>query len=125
MAHMKKDMTDVWNSFILDLEAYLEQIHNAGVDAFAKVLPVTASKGEDDLKLATNPHSALQTLVDLLHHHKELALYGVDKAIEDFKSEVSWLQTEAFSPVRMAFIGMYMEDTYHAANLDSGELIYS
>ncbi|KAJ4302860.1 hypothetical protein N0V90_001751 [Kalmusia sp. IMI 367209] len=65
-------------------------------------------------------HSALQVLTATLPHRKDLVLYGIEGAIEDFRAGLSTLQTDALSFLQTAFIGQLMESTYRAASMETG-----
>ncbi|KAF2194396.1 hypothetical protein K469DRAFT_495226, partial [Zopfia rhizophila CBS 207.26] len=120
MEGMKGDMSAVWDSFAVDLEAHLERINGAVVQAFGNVLRVALSTAANEPGAANNTRSAMRTLATTLRHRKDLTLYGIEKACESFHSELSSLHTDAFSSIRTAFIGKLMENTYHAANLEYG-----
>jgi hypothetical protein len=117
---MKGDMSAVWDSFAVDLEAHLERI-NGVVQAFGNALSVALSTGANEPDAANNTRSAMRTLAATLRHRKELTLYGIEKASESFHSELSSLHTDTFSSIRTAFIGKLMENTYHAANMEYGK----
>ncbi|RYO81753.1 hypothetical protein DL764_009715 [Monosporascus ibericus] len=106
--------------FALDLEAHLERINGAVVQAFNNVLRVALSTGTNEPGAANNTRSAMRTLAATLRHRKDLTLYGIEEASESFHSELSSLHTDAFSSIRTAFIGKLMENTYHAANMEYG-----
>ncbi|RYP50632.1 hypothetical protein DL768_003914 [Monosporascus sp. mg162] len=120
MEGMKSDMSAVWDSFAVDLEAHLERINGVVIQAFDKVLRVVLSTGTNEPGAANNTRSAMRTLAATLRHRKDLTLYGIEKAGESFHSELSSLRTDAFSSIRTAFIGKLMENTYHAANMEYG-----
>jgi hypothetical protein len=121
MEGMKGDMSAVWDSFAVDLEAHLERINGAVVQAFGNVLRVALSTGANEPGAANNTRSAMRTLAATLHHRKDLTVYGIENASESFHSELSSLHTDAFSSIRTAFIGKLMENTYHEANMEYGK----
>jgi hypothetical protein len=121
MEGMKGDMSAVCDSFAVDLEAHLERINGAVVQAFDNVLRVALSTGANEPGAANNTRSAMRTLAAILHHRKDLTLYGIEEASESFHSELSSLHTDAFSSIRTAFIGKLMENTYHEANMEYGK----
>ncbi|RYO90874.1 hypothetical protein DL766_001625 [Monosporascus sp. MC13-8B] len=120
MEGMKGDMSAVWDSFAVNLEAHLERINGAVVQAFDNALRAALSTGANEHGAANNTRSAMQSLAATLCHRKDLTLYGIEEASESFHSELSSLHTDAFSSIRTAFIGKLMENTYHAANMEYG-----
>lgn len=123
MEGMKGDMSAVWDSFAVDLEAHLERINGAVVQAFDSILRIALSTGANEPGAANNTRSAMRTLAATMHHRKDLTLYGIERAGESFHSELSSLHTDAFSSIRTAFLGKLMENTYHAANMEYGKPI--
>ncbi|RYP01347.1 hypothetical protein DL765_010864 [Monosporascus sp. GIB2] len=120
MEGMKSDMSAVWESFVVDLEAHLERINGAVVQAFDNILGVALSTGANEPDAANNTRSAMRTLAATLRHRKDLTLSGIEEASEIFHSKLSSLHADAFSSIRTAFIGKLMENTYHAANMEYG-----
>ncbi|KAI0616311.1 hypothetical protein TUN199_11698, partial [Pyrenophora tritici-repentis] len=143
--HMKTDMVNVWTNLALDLEVRVQDLLGAIADAFENVLGIVSSQDEadsnvtsemstsksswlDSYRLQITDHSLgratvheplyLQTLFETLNHRKDLALYGTEDAIEEFHDKLLELKTDALAPVQTAFIGRYMQDTYHAANME-------
>jgi hypothetical protein len=123
MQHMKNDMTNVWTNVTVGLETHLERLVEAIDDAFENVLPIVMSQDAAKSDVANIPRSVAQTFVDILHHRKDLALHGTEDAMEEFRHELLTLGTDALAPVLTSFIGRYMQDTYHAANMEYGKLI--
>ncbi|KAJ4353988.1 uncharacterized protein N0V89_005720 [Didymosphaeria variabile] len=64
--------------------------------------------------------SALHALTATLRHRQDLLLYDIENAVNDFQHELSTLRTNAFAPLRTAFIGQLMDNTYRAANMEHG-----
>ncbi|KAF2688370.1 hypothetical protein K458DRAFT_414140 [Lentithecium fluviatile CBS 122367] len=120
MGGMKGDMSIVWDSFAVDLDAHLDRINGAVIQAFHNVLEFALSAGAAEPRAALNARSAMHTLADTLRHRQYLTVYGIEKASESFHSELSCLHTNAFSSIRTAFTGRLMHNTYHAANMDYG-----
>lgn len=121
MQGMQGDMSTVWDSFAVDLEAHLDQINGLVVQAFDNVLRVVLSTGANEPVAANNTRSVMRTLAGTLRHRKDLTLYGIEEAGDSFYSELSSLHTDAFSSIRTAIIGRLMENTYHAANMEYGK----
>jgi hypothetical protein len=119
MEDMRGDMSAVWDSFKVDLEAHLQRFDGAVVSAFDNVVRVALTT-DANVPGATND-TAMRTLAATLGHRKDLILYHIEKANESFDSELSSLHTNAFSSIRTAFIGRLLESTYHAANMDYGK----
>ncbi|EDU46388.1 conserved hypothetical protein [Pyrenophora tritici-repentis Pt-1C-BFP] len=118
--HMKTDMVNVWTNLALDLEVRVQDLLGAIADAFENVLGIVSSQDEADSNVANIPRPVVQTLFETLNHRKDLALYGTEDAIEEFHDKLLELKTDALAPVQTAFIGRYMQDTYHAANMEYG-----
>ncbi|KAF3031928.1 hypothetical protein E8E12_002110 [Didymella heteroderae] len=59
-------------------------------------------------------------LVQILRHRRNLTIAGTENAAGGFRVGLSNLQVNALAPLRTAFIGILMEDTYHAANMEYG-----
>jgi hypothetical protein len=122
---MKNDMANVWANLALDLEVRVQDLLSAIADAFENVLGIVSSQDEADSNVTNIPRPVVQTLFETLNHRKALALYGTEDAIEEFRDKLLALETDALAPVLTAFIGRYMQDTYHAANMEYGKLVYS
>jgi hypothetical protein len=122
---MTADMSDVWNSFVLDLEAQLERIDGAIIQSFDDVFDIALAAGTREPGAASNTRPAMQTFAANMRHRKDLTLYGIEQAVDSFHSNLTSLKSDAFSSVRTAFIGRLMERTYHAANIEYGEFSLS
>jgi len=121
MESMTDDMSAIWDSFEVDIEAHLERINDAVVQAFGNALTAASSIGANEPGAANNTRSAMRTLAATLCHRKDLTLNGIEKACESFNSGLSSFHTDAFSSIRTAFIGKLMESTYRAANIEYGK----
>lgn len=121
MDGMNGDMSPVWHSFVVNLEAHLERINEAVAQAFSNARRIALSTCENEPGAANNSRSAMRTLAATLHHREDRTLNGIEEENESFHSELSSLHTDAFSSIRTAFIGKLMETTYHAANMDHGK----
>jgi len=121
MESMNDDMSTLWDSFEVDIEAHLERVNATVVQAFGNALTVASSIGANEPGTANNTGSAMRTLATTLCHRKDLAHHGIEETSESFNSELSSFHTDAFSSIRTAFIGKLMESTYHAANMEYGK----
>jgi len=122
MGRMKRDMSDIWSVFVVDLEAHLEHVNDEVDEAFDTVLEIALSTGSNESGVANNTGSSMRTLAEALHHRQDITLHGIDRASESFQSELGSLNTNAFSSIRTAFTGKLMETIYHAANMEYGKL---
>lgn len=118
-------MANVWTKLAADLEVRVQDLVGAIRDAFEDFLGIVSSQDEADSNVANIPRPVVQTLFETLNRRKDLALKGTGDAIEEFRDKLLALNTDALAPVRTAFIGRYMEDIYHAANMEYGKLVYS
>lgn len=125
MESMTADMSDVWNSFVIDLEAQLERLDGAIIQSFDDVFDIALAAGTREPGAANNSRPAMQTFAANMRHRKDLTLYGIEQAVDSFHSNLTTLNSNAFSSVRTAFIGRLMERTYHAANIEYGEFSQS
>jgi hypothetical protein len=118
------DMLAVWDSFVVGLQAQLEVPEAAVIQTFDKLLSITSPKATRWRDTPRNVQSTMQTLTGILHHRKDLVILGIEQAIENFHSDMIYLRSDIFTPVRTSIIGKLMQDTYHAANMESGEPMY-
>jgi hypothetical protein len=122
MGCMTAHMSPIWKRFETDLEAHLQQIDSAVHQSFDEAYGIASSTDADEPSATNSNRSEMLTLAGTLRHRETLALYGIEKACDSFHSAMSSLRTDAFSSIRTAFIGRLLEDTYHAANMEYGEL---
>ncbi|CAO2651427.1 Nn.00g039970.m01.CDS01 [Neocucurbitaria sp. VM-36] len=120
LTSMKDDMSNVWDSFVLDLDIHLQEIKDAIAEIFGKALAVALSTEANDPSAASNPRSAMRTLATNLRHREDLTLHSFETAQETFSSQLFYFHTDVFSSIRSAFIGQLMENAYHAANMEYG-----
>lgn len=123
MESMQNDMTTVWDSFTVEVNAHIERVDGAVTRAFDRVIRTALSTGDvnAEARAGNDTLSAMRTLGATLGHRKDLVLYEIEKASEKFETDLSSLHTDAFSSIRTAFIGKLLEATYHAANMDYGK----
>jgi hypothetical protein len=121
MDRMKNDMSAVWTEFANDVETQLEGTNQSVDQAFTKALE-TALLAQKNSRAAESTRNAMRTIARILRHRKDLAVHGIEQAIENFTYELSTLHTDIFSFIRTAFIGNVMERAYHAANMEHGKL---
>lgn len=114
-------MNEVWTDLAEDLESSFQLVLNAVAFGFESVLCIAMPEGTTGSDVARVPRSVVRTLVDVLHHRKDLVVYGTEEAFEEFCSNLLTLRTNALAHVRTAFLGRYMEDAYHAANMEYGK----
>jgi hypothetical protein len=69
--------------------------------------------------------AALRTLAGTLHGRKRLLVSSLEDYIEDFLEQLSQAQTNSISPVQTAIIGQLMDNSYHAAIMESGKQTYN
>ena len=119
--HMRRDMMKIWVNFVVHLDTRFEHILQAISDAFEDALRLGRSGDITGTDIADQSRSAVRTLLDILCHRQCLVLYGAEDAIDESRNELSYLESDALAPLRTAFVGRYMEDTYHAANMDYGK----
>lgn len=120
MTHMKRDMTDVWSEFAVDVEACLDHLLESVENDFGEILALSIP--ETRVESGSKPsRSAVRDINDVLYHRKDLALHDIEDAINEFRDDLFRLRTNALAPIRTAFIGCYMEEAYHAANMEYGE----
>lgn len=60
------------------------------------------------------------TLCNTLNHREKLLRCHIEDVMKDFTASMATLETDAFSPVRSAFIGVLMEETYRSAIAEYG-----
>ena len=82
---MKKDMANVWTNLASDLELRVRDLLSAIADAFDHVLGIVSSQDEADSNVTNVPRPVVQTLFETLNHRKDIALYGTEDAIEEFR----------------------------------------
>ncbi|KAH6642927.1 hypothetical protein C7974DRAFT_301862 [Boeremia exigua] len=114
MAQMKSDMIDIWSDFAADNDDHLQDSLDKLGEDFEDVVSVDRSE------LGIKSRSVARVLHGILDHRKDLVLYGIEDAIEEYRRGLRYLETDALAPVRTSFMGKLMEDTYHAANMEYG-----
>jgi hypothetical protein len=117
---MKREMANIWTDLTGSLEIHSQRILKAIVVGFESALRIGMPEGATESGAARLPRSVVRTLFSILHHRKESAIYSTEDAIEEFRSHLFTLETNALAHVRTAFLGQYMEDAYHAANKEYG-----
>lgn len=120
MERMKNDMFAIWTDFADDLETKLEMTNRSVDRAFSKAVETALSTYANNLA-AESTRNAMRTITGILRHRKDLAVHGIEQAIDNFFSDLSTLHTNMFSFIRTAFIGRLMENTYHAASMEYGK----
>jgi hypothetical protein len=118
---MKNDLSTVWDSFQVDLDAGLERVNATAAHTFNKVYKLASEGSRKESRRTDNARSAMRTLAGNILHRKDVMLYGLKQVSETFESKLRALRDDALSSVRNAFVGRLMEDTYHAANMEYGE----
>jgi hypothetical protein len=116
------DMSTVWESFRVDLDVQLKQIQGQVDQSFGSILSTALSAVEVGPGAPISTKSAMLTFATVLRHRKDIALFGIEVAIEDsFDKTLSKLEVNILSPVKTAFMGMLMQNTYRAANQAFGK----
>jgi hypothetical protein len=121
MEGMGVDMSEVWSIFATDLSQKLVEINNLIDDSFNKVLKVALSAAAAQPRTEDNTSSAMRSIATILQHRKDLTYHGIEDAIAVFFSQLSSLRTDTLTSTQTTFIGILMEDTYTAANMDFGK----
>jgi hypothetical protein len=81
-------------------------------------LTVLAAQTQND------PQSTLYALTATLRHRQDSILYDIEDTVEDFHHQLSTLRIDALEPLRSAFVGQLMEDTYQSANMERGMYLF-
>ena len=114
-------MTDLWTGFSANVERHVQHILQTITDAFDHFLRTIVPDNAIEADAAKTSQPAVRMLADILCHRRDLAIRGTEDAIEDFRCKIFVLETDALAPVRTAFIGRCMEETYQKANLEYGK----
>jgi hypothetical protein len=118
---MQTDLSTVWDSFQVYLDAELERTNTSVAHTFTKISKLASDVSRKEPTRSENARSAMWTLAGNLLHRKNVILYGLEQASEHIEAKLSTLRADALSSVRTAFIGTLMEDTYRAANMEYGK----
>jgi hypothetical protein len=121
MEGMTIDLSEVWSTFNADLSQKLVEINNSIDDSFNKVLEVALSAAAAQPRTEDNTSSAMRSIATILQHRKDLTYHGIEDAIAVFFARFSSLRTDTLASTQTTFIGMLMEGTYTAANMDFGK----
>lgn len=121
MQGMKNDLSKVWDSFQVDLDAEIERVNATAAHTFTKVCKLASDVSRKVSRRTNNARSAMRTLAGNVLHRKNVMLYDLEQASENFEEKLSTLRENALSSVGTAFVGRLMKDTYHAANMEYGE----
>ncbi|KAF2240355.1 hypothetical protein BU26DRAFT_442855 [Trematosphaeria pertusa] len=125
MREMADDMSIIWSALVTDINNRLDLLKDWIALKLQAVTTLVVSADCDLTDEITagarnKTYSALHTLTATLRHRQDLMLYGIEDAIEDFRTQLSNLRTDALAPIRSAFIGKLMDDTYQAAQMEHG-----
>lgn len=114
-------MKNAWSQFAVDGESHLQLVLEAVEYAFESVLRLSVPGIRVGSGVENTSPSVLRPLNEMLSYRKDLALHAIEDAIDEFRQKLFFVKMNALAPVRTAFIGRLMEDTYHAANLEYGK----
>jgi hypothetical protein len=120
---MRDDLFEVWESFEVDLNAEIKSIGTATSQTFDEIGKIASYTQQNESSAAKHTKRAMWTFASNLHHRKQITQEAIVRASETFNKNLSSLRTDALSPIKTAFIGRLMDDTYRAANMKSGKPI--
>ncbi|ORY11257.1 hypothetical protein BCR34DRAFT_484487 [Clohesyomyces aquaticus] len=116
MESMTTDTTQQWDTFHIEVEAFLGRTSAFIEEVFNDIFRITNQAAASQQQTRT----ALRTLLATLRSRRGIVMYSIEDLTLTYHRRLSSLQTDAFSPIRTSIIGQLLEPTYRAANMECG-----
>ncbi|KAF2710421.1 hypothetical protein K504DRAFT_405554 [Pleomassaria siparia CBS 279.74] len=116
MSTMKEDLYSQWVNLERSLPAYLEQTNVFIESCFIRVINTLKKIPNAD----DGARAGIRTLIATFRHRRHLLSYDFENITDDFRAQISAVQTDALSPIRTSIIGTLMENKYKRANREYG-----